>query len=320
MVFAWATLAVGIAAAIYWVVASRRPGTGDHTSPAVQVVVLAAAALVLALWSVYLERPSYTYTLTENPVAIAIAFDLSPSMLAIPDPAVQAGAVPRFERGREVLTELFQLLGDARENVLVAIVGYTKTSEVIMGWESNLAQIREMLEYVVSPALFTSTGTSMEAGIKGLFQAYDTLPADLRENSRKIAILVSDGEDTLPYSYLDYAMEELEAGPFDIVTLQTGLLDTDEGVPQYGEFGEFLHFQPMGGRYYTVPDVDAMTRIAGVSANRGLYVRAENPDAAEDILAFIGGGEAVDLGMDPLLWVMLGIFFIVAALYALLLE
>lgn len=306
----------GLAVLLYWAVYIARSDQAGHRSPSTAVLVLVVAGLLLLVLSSFNDRPVYNYSLNENPVAISIAFDLSPSMLAIPDPAVSPGAESRFERGRQVLYELFRNLEDKQENVIVSMIGFTENAQVILGWESNITQVREMLEFVVSPELFTSTGTSIEAAINALAGSFATLPENMRESSQKVAILVSDGEDTLPYSYLEYAVEKVESGSFDMISLQTGLLGESEGVPEYGEFGEFLHFTPMSGKLFTVPDVDTMMQISEVDSHSGLYVRAEDPAAAVKVLNFIGSNSAGDAGIDRRSVILLALFLVVTLVYA----
>jgi len=308
-------ITAGLAIALYWIFMAGNPATHPKKYPSVSLLVLIGLALALTVWSTYVGRPTYSYSLNDNPVVIAIAFDLSPSMLAIPDPGVEQDARPRFERGISVLQELLRQLEDSQQDVLVSIIGFTRKAEVIMGWESNPTQVREILEFVVSPDLFTSSGTSIEAAVKGLVGVFNTLPQNLQEKSQKFGILVSDGEDTQPYSYLEYVVEELEAGPFDIISLQTGMLGMEEGVPEYGEFGEFLHFQQMGGKLYTVPDVDTMTQISAITSHRGLYVRAESPGSVGRMLEFIGNSPTATGGIDKTTGVVVGLFIIVVVLY-----
>jgi hypothetical protein len=305
-----------MAVILYWTAFVNRGGSTEKIRPSTPVLMLIALGLVLIIWLSYDTGPRYSYTLNDEPVAIAIAFDLSPSMLAIPDPSIDPDSETRFERGRAVLYELFSSLEDSEQNYIVSMIGFTEKSNVILGWESNISQVREILEFVISPDLFTSTGTSIEAAINSLANSFGTLPQNLRDKSHKIGILVSDGEDTLPYSYLEYAIEKVETSSFDMISLQTGLLGQDEGVPEYGEFGEFLHFQPMSGKLYTVPDVDTMMSFSQIENHRGLYVRAEAPDAVEQILEFIGSNRIGDAGIDKNVAIILALFIIITLIYA----
>ena len=310
----------GLAVIFYWTIYINRSKNLHRENPSNIIFTLIFLGMGLLIWSFYDERPSYSYSLNEDPLAISIAFDLSPSMLAIPDPSVEPGAESRFERGRSVLHDLFQRLEDRQENIIVSMIGFTENAQVILGWESNISQIQEMLEFVLSPELFTSTGTSIEAAINALAGSFNTLPQSLRDQSHQIGILVSDGEDTLPYSYLDYAVEKVETSPFDMIALQTGLLGENEGVPEYGELGEFLHFQPMSGKLFTVPDVDTMMQLSQIDSHRGLYVRAEASDATDKILEFIGSNRIGDAGIDKTAGILLGLFTIVTLILARLLT
>ncbi len=311
-----ATIVAGLAIVIYWLVLTYRSEDLNYNQPSKYVLGLVIAGLGLIIWSTLNDRPNYSYSLNEDPIAISIAFDLSPSMLAIPEPSLNEENETRFERGRKRLFELFQELEDRQENIIVSMIGFTEKAQVILGWESNIAQITEMLEFVISPELFTSTGTSIEAAINSLAGSFNTLPQNLRDKSHKIGILISDGEDTLPYSYLEYAVEKVEAGTFDMVTLQTGLLGENEGVPEYGEFGEFLHFTPMSGKLFTVPNVDTMMQLSQIDSHRGLYVRAESPDSVNRMLQFIGGADSGIGDIDKTAAILLGLFLTISLIFA----
>ena len=281
---------------------------------------LVGLGLALCAWSITLDRPSYSYAPLSDPIAIAVAFDLSPSMLAIPDPAFGPDIPPRYVRGKAALLELFRILQERRENVLVALIGYTKNAEVLMGWDHSASQLREIVEYGLSPGLFTSTGTSMEAAVGTVIDLFEMLPLEMRNNGRRLAIFVSDGEDTLPQSFLGYAIEELASESFDVISLQTGLLNTNEGVPRYGQVGEFLGFEAMGGKLYTIPSAEAMNSIANATTKRGLYVRAEDPGAVEQMLQFTLDGQITGDQLEKSLLAMLGMFAVVTILCARVLQ
>ena len=312
----WAVIAVAVAIVLYWtVLAGRGPNVGGQR-PSVPVLVLTGLCLTLTAWSVYLGRSSYSYTRTASPVAIAVAFDLSPSMLAIPDPTTSPGVKPRFERGKAVLTKILNILENRQQGIIVSIIGFTDKAGIIMGWDSNPAQILDMLDYGLSPDLFTSTGTNMDEASQALINDFKTLPENLQKSGRKIAIIVSDGEDTSRQSSVSYAVKELGSATFDMVALQAGLLDTDEGIPRYGDVGEFLGFRAMGGRPYTVPDVNTMKQLAASTRGRGLYVRAENPDAANRIMDFIGNERPVSGSELEKVGAVAGLFLLTALLCA----
>jgi len=277
---------------------------------------LIVLGFVFCVWSLVLDQPSYSYTRERNPIAIAVAFDLSPSMLAIPDPAFDANVPPRYVRARNILLELFSTLEERRENVLVALIGFTRNAEVLIGWDYSSSQLREIIEFGLSPGLHSSTGTSMEAAVGAVTDLFNLLPADLRETSRKLAILVSDGEDTMPDSFLGYALDDLASASFDIIALQAGLLHTSEGVPRYGQVGEFIGFEAMGGELYTAPSTETMQAIAGAIPERGLYVRAEDPAAIEEILQFTIDGKVDGGYLGNKMFAMLGMFIVVTLLCA----
>jgi hypothetical protein len=241
-------------------------------------------------------------------------------MLAIPDPTFDREIPPRYIRARDVLLVFFRTLEERRENVLVALVGYTKTAEILMGWDDSPSQFQEIIEFGLSPGLHTTTGTSTEAAVGTIIDLFDMLPVDLRDTDRKLAIIVSDGEDTLPSSFLGYAIEELASETFDVIALQTGLLEANEGVPRFGQVGEFLGFEAMGGDLYTVPDTHAMSAIANATSGRGLHVRAEDPAAADKILQFASSVGSDGANPEETLIAVLGMFAIVTILCARVLQ
>jgi hypothetical protein len=146
------------------------------------------------------------------------------------------------------------------------------------------------------------------------------LPESVQEDSRKIAIIVSDGEDTMRASSFDYAKSALEKSSFDTIALQTGLLDKSEGLPVYGSVGEFAGFRSMRGEIFTVPDVGAMTTIANAPAGRGLYVRAESPTAVERMLQFAADGGGTSGTPDAAWLSTFGMFAVVSMLCVVILR
>ena len=307
-----ATVFSGIATILYWY--------GQHRRPPSYTVLLVVCGLALVGGSVLLDRPVYDYAPRTTPVAIAIAFDLSPSMLAIPDPLTHADTEPRYARARETLLAVFRALEERQENIIVTLVGFSKDAEILMGWDYSTVQLREFLAYGLSPDLFASSGTSIEAAVETVIDAFDMLPQDLKETSRKIAIVVSDGEDTTPSEYFGYALEELSSNRFDVIALQSGLLGTSEGVPRYGQVGEFLGFEMMSGNLYSTPNIDAMHAISQASPQRGLYVRAEERDAIEQVLQFTVGGRLRNPKFPGTLFASLSLFGIVALVGARVLQ
>lgn len=288
-------IAAGLAIILYWWLSISRRTPRRPQQLTVVTVILVVFGFIACGWSVALDRAGHSYTRQNNPLAIAIAFDHSPSMLAIPDPFFKNDVPPRYERARVAVLELFKTLEERQKNALVALIGFTRNAEVLMGWDDNAAQVRDILEHGLSPELFTSTGTSIETVVKKIIDTFNMLPQDMQATSRKIAILVSDGEDTQAEESFAYALEDLASSSFDLIALQVGSLSDSEGVPRYGQIGEFLGFESMGGKLYTVPDFEAMSALSNATAQRGLFVRAEDPRAVEKMLQFLNQ-QAVDDG------------------------
>ena len=318
----YALAAIIMAATVfaYWARPARRAAVAKHPRRLLGLLTLIVAGLGLCLWSVTLESSAYTFERQSSPIAIAIAFDLSPSMLAIPNPEFDDEHPPRFERGKAVLLEFIRALEEQGKPVIVSVIGFTKTADIIMGWDQNMAQVHEILNYAVSPDLFGSSGTSIEAAVKSLTSVFTMLPAALRSTRPQLAIIVSDGEDTMRASSFDYAKQELADAGFDTIALQTGLIDRNEGVPTYSRVGEFTGFRIMGGEMITVPDFAAMSSIAEASGGRGLHVRAESRMAVERMLQFTLGGDARVAALDTKSLSTYGMFAVVSILCVLILR
>lgn len=302
----------------YWRADVRRR-YGTHR-PSRLVLLLVTGGIVLCGWSVALDRPSLNYARRTSPPVIAVAFDLSPSMLALPDPQFASNQAPRFVRARDTLLTFFSALEERHAMPFVAMVGFTREAEILMGWDQSASQIREVLRYGLSPDLFGSSGTSIESAVKAIGRVFDMLPDTVSGSGQKIAIVVSDGEDTLPPSSIEYALEDLKAADYQVIALQTGLLREPEGVPRYDRVGGFLGFQSFSGREFTVPDVDVMWTLATSPGPGGLYVRAEDPQATERMLRFVTASDRRAAAPDASLLATLGMFLVVAALCGLLVK
>jgi hypothetical protein len=309
-----ATIVMAVVVIAYWARPPRRAALLDQPRRFLGLFVLFVAGLGLCLWSATLEQSSYTFEQQSSPIAIAIAFDLSPSMLAIPNPKFGDQHLPRFERGKSVLLEYFRALEEQGEPVIVSVVGFAKNADIIMGWDQSTTQVHDILEYAVAPSLFGSSGSSIEAAAKSLTDVFAMLPQELRTTSRQLAIIVSDGEDTMRTSSFEYAKQELAASGFDTIALQTGLIDENEGVPTYGRVGEFTGFRSMRGVMYTVPDFTAMSAIADSSAGRGLHVRAEAQTAVDRMLQFTIGDDTRGASPDAQWLSVFGMFAVVSLL------
>jgi hypothetical protein len=313
-----AAVVIALLVFLYWRQRSRKPGVANR--PSRLVLVLAGSGIVLCGWSLALEEPDLTYARRANPLVIAIAFDVSPSMLAIPDPQLTPDLAPRFARARNTLLAFFAALEERGEMPFVAMAGFTRKAEILMGWDQSAAQVRDVLQYGLSPDLFGSSGTSIEAAVDAIDRLFGMLPAAVSSPGRKIAIVVSDGEDTLPPSSVGYALEDLQAGAYEVIALQAGLLHEPEGVPAYDRVGEFLGFQVFGGREFTVPDAGLMSSLAEAPDVGGLYVRAEDPQAVERMLEFATASGRRTGVPEASLLATLGMFLVVAALCGLLVK
>ncbi len=302
----WIVVAISAAAAArYWSVAGRTAavsGTG-----AAVLCLGAAAGIASVLWSVSLARPASSFEQHATPLAIAIAFDLSPSMLAIPDPALSGAAQPRWVRGRDVLLALLRGMEESGDAAVVAVVGFARRADVIMGWNRNLAEAGEVIRYTLSPEIFGASGSSMEAAANGIEDVFGMLPAAFAD-ARRIAIVVSDGEDTVRRASLGYAVDSVASANADVIALQVGSQGVNEGVPVYDRDGDFTGFERMGGRLYTRPDAAVMEALAKAADEHGLLLHAEAADAAERTIAFARGDDAGRRGVDESLLPVLCMF------------
>ena len=314
------SLAIALLALLYWTRPARRRQLAQHRGMASVLLVLVIAGLATCLVSVRLERPDHVVERGAKPVAIAVAFDLSPSMRAVPNPALEGEQPPRFERAKAALGDFFRTLEERRQPVYVSIVGFTREAQIIMGWDQSIGQVQDILEYAIAPDLFGSTGTSIEAAVGALDDAFAMLPAAAEADSRKLAIIVSDGEDTMRASSFDYAKLALADAGFDLIALQAGLLDAAEGLPVYGAAGDFEGFRTVGGERFTVPDVGAMQAIADAPARAGLYLRAEMPDTVARMAAFAAGGGAGRRAPGAAWLSTFGMFAVVSVLSAVIIR
>lgn len=308
------TFILGIAA-VYWGSSTRRHALAANRPASAVLGLACGSALACCLWSVHSQVPALSFERPAEPIAIAIAFDLSPSMLAIPDPELAPQATPRYLRGRDALLSMLHSMEARDRAALFCIVGFARSGEAIMGWSRSVAQADEVIRYVLSPEVFGRPGTSMEAAAKSLADAFAMLPATFG-NTRRIAIVVSDGEDTMRRGSLNYAIDVVERAGFDLIALQTGSLDVDEGLPVYDQDGQFKGFERIGDRIYTRPDVAAMRALASTERARGLYLRAEAPDSPSRMLEFAYDGNAPDGTFDAALAPALGMFGAVLFLLA----
>lgn len=310
----WLLLVAGVAA-LGWLYYRRAQDPAPNGPAFPWTVLYLLAGFAFCAWSYAIERQRAEYLPPERTLALAIAFDLSPSMLAIPDPAVVENVLPRYVRAVEVLLQFLEILEQRGETVFVSVSGFTRESQVLMGWDRSTSQVREIMRRTLSPEVFTTSGTSLEAATASLTDLFGMLPEELRNTSRRVAVIASDGEDTMPPWSLGYAVSGVENSAFALVALQSGLLDTAEGVPQFDEFGEFRGFRFMSGRQHTIPDAAIMSTLAQ-APERGLYLRAEDPSSVNELLQFSGYSVTEGALPDQRLAAMLGMFAVVALLCA----
>ena len=262
--------------------------TGGHVERSLSVflmlVIFAAAATII-----YVERMDTSYMLDDTPVLVGITTDLSLSMGATVDPREYSPLPNRLERAQQVLLPILNALDTSGASVMMGITGFTAKSEMIMGWDGNLPQIREVIEYSLAPGILTQPGSDMGVALQGVLPLFENLPEEYQEQeTRKFLIVVSDGEQTLERGEIESALAELRSSNVSIISLQVGSLDLPEGIPVYDEAGTFLGFQDISGQVYTMPNTEIMQLIAGQDPATGLYVRAESNNAVEEISEFLG--------------------------------
>lgn len=261
----------------------------------------AAAGISFAVWLAWTERPQLTVDRHGEPVAVAIALDLSPSMLAQPVSSSGSTMLPRYERATVVVKEVIDGLAASNDHFLVAMTGFAGEAAILIGWHDNLAEVREILDYAVTPELFADNGTSLESAAGSIQDLFNMLPPRF-DGAQRVVLFVSDGEDTVRSSDVGYATLQLARSEAQIIAIQVGLTEQNEGIPVYNDFGEFQGFRVFGGRQYTRPSPEAMRAIAGV--RQGLYVRAEDPSASSQILEQLrsaGPTTMIDRDLIPIL-------------------
>jgi hypothetical protein len=314
--FQIAVVATAACTLLFWLYRASALAPGrKRPSPGVVIVLLAMLGLLFL--HERLAQTRRTYALTDQPsVVIGVAVDLSLSMLAAPDPRAHPEVESRLQRVQETLRRLFDRLEASRANILGGVTAFTATSEILFAWDTNIPQLRELISDVLAPDIMTIPGTDLGAAVEGLLPLFDLLPPAYQENTRKVAIVVSDGEMTIDRVDLRRAVERLRARGVQIVSLQVGLFGVPEGIAMYSDSGEFLGFQNVAGQTYTVPNAGSMQTIAG-EEDPGLYVRAEDPDAASKIHDFVGVPRTSESGAERLqlliTWALLGIALLTMA-------
>lgn len=287
-----------VATAAYW---RREP---HPVRKAVVPLLIVATGACFSLWAAWLERPESEFVSAGEPVAIAIAFDVSPSMLAKPAPAGEDDIPARFERARSVIASVLDGLSADQARYLVSITGFAGDAGVLIGWHYDLAEVREALDYAVTPELFGASGTNFDKAAGSVVALFDMLPPRF-DNARRMVLFVSDGESTGRVSDIRYAVRALEATGADVVALHVGMTERNEGIPVYNEYGEFRGFRVLNGKRYTRPDEEAMRAIA--NASDGLFVRAEDPRAAPRILE-LAIPKSEQITIEPDVFPLIGLF------------
>ncbi len=271
---------------LYWArVWMISTGKSSRQVSILMFLLIAVALVVIA----YIEQMDRSYMLEDTPVMVAMTTDLSLSMGAAPDPREHGNVGTRLERAQKILLPIMNALDSSGANVMVGITGFTAKSEMIMGWDGNLPQIREVIEYSLAPGILTQPGSDIGAALQGVLPLFENLPEEYQEQeTRKYLIVISDGERTLERGEIETALEDLRTNNIKIISLQVGSLDIPEGIPVFDDAGTFLGFEDIGGQIYTIPNTEVMQLIAGENPDDGIYVRAESINAVEDISQFLG--------------------------------
>src|SRR5690606_32105911 len=137
--------------------------------------------------------------------------------------------------------------------------------------------------------LLTESGSDPGAALEGAERLFQLLPPAYRESrGGKFLILVSDGEQNVEGSDMAAAIGELRKQGVRIVSLHVGLSGVPEGLPVYDETNSFLGFETVGGQLFSVPDASAMRAIAGADPDEGIFVKAEDGNAARKLTRYIG--------------------------------
>lgn len=249
------------------------------------------------------------------PLLIVIAADVSLSMGTRPQPGTHPVSATRMERARSALLPLLRELDASTHRAMVAVTAFTAASETLLAWSDNLPQVREAVRYVLAPGLLTLPGSDLGAGLAGALPLFQSVPGtDAGEEYAKYLIVVSDGEENVDTAGAEPLAELRDAGVC-IIALHVGLRDVPEGLPLYDAGGTFAGFEPVGGQIVSIPDQDTMRVLAGADQAAGLFLKAEQEDASDVMLDYMGvraaGKESAPLrtGLVLVLW-----FLVMAAL------
>lgn len=298
MIYLLSVLAVIALPGYYWYLRwSDAPGLLKRSVsiPLMSLLVFALAVLV------YLDRMDRTFMVDDSPILVSMVLDLSLSMGAAPDPRSHGDVGTRMQRVQKVLLPILDALDASDAGVMISVTAFTAIPETVLGWDNNLPQVREVIEYVIAPGMLTEPGSDLGAALQGVVPQFENLPAEyLDKKVRKYLLVVSDGEQTLEKGDMAAALADLRAKNVNIIALHTGLTDIPEGIPVYDKSGTFQGFQDINGQIYTIPDNETMALIAGTDGAKGLYVRAESSNAVRQISDFIGVQISSSAASSPL--------------------
>lgn len=305
-------VAAALVIGVYWL--RRGSAGGPRLQESMRLPVLLLAGLIILMIS---DRVGRQPTSDTQPIFVALAVDLSWSMGAAPGPGSELGT--RMQRARQTLLEVLDTLDASGNRVMVSVVGFTVSAQPILVWDNNLAQVKEVVQHVIAPGLLSKPGSDLGRALNGVLPLFDNLPTSYRSPSTaRFLIVVSDGEQTEEAADVTVELAELRTRGISVVALQVGSLDEPEGLPLHDEQGEFTGFQDVGGEFYTTPDPETMSLIAGSDPGMGRHVRAEGADAAGEISEFIGvhrqsNMDQLRLGLSLTVWglaVLLLLWFI----------
>lgn len=297
----------------YWYLRWRaEPGVLGRSMSMGLIVMLVAGIGLL----VYLQQMDRTYVKDDSPILVSLVVDLSLSMGAAPDPRSYGDVGTRMQRVQKVLLPIVDALEAADAGVMVSVTGFTAIPETILGWDDNLPQVREVIEYVVAPGMLTEPGSDLGAALQGVVPQFDNLPENFQaKDVRKFVLVISDGEQTLQKGDLAAALSDLRSRGVNMIALHAGLQDVPEGIPVNDATGAFQGFQDISGQIYTIPDNETMKLVAGTDPEKGLYVKPEDQGTIKKISDFIGIQISASAASSPLyVGSVLGLFALTIAM------
>lgn len=298
MDFAYAVLALAVLVAmLLYQLRYRQPAREPARRRRPLLMLLAIAALpVLYLFA---QQSAGKLPFSGQRTLVALAVDVSLSMGTRPDPVMYPDVDTRLVRVQKTILPVLAMADATDARVMVAVTAFTSQSEVIIGWDDNLPQIQEAIAYVLGPELLTEPGSNIGAGLRGAVPLFDAAPESWRESdSLKYLLVVSDGEQTVDGPDFEAAASKLRDKGVRIVALHVGLQGIAEGLPVYDASDAFIGFEEIGGQIASVPDPGFMASLAGGNPDFGLYVKAEDDNAAQQIMQYVGVSESSEKS-DP---------------------